>query len=212
MRVKKVVLSLMISLSVLCSVTYAEENITVAVNGENISFDASPRIENERTIVPFRKIFEKLGYSVSWDAGTVTANRGTESIKLQTDSKTIVCNGETKDTPVAPSLIEGRTFVPLRVVAECAGADVEWDADTKTVNITCDVPTAAVPAATAEITVDSAGAVSNSEERDYAVYVTANGKKYHKLGCRTLKNRAYTQIFKTEAEEKGYTPCKICNP
>ncbi len=45
------------------------------------------------------------------------------------------------------------------------------------------------------------------------VYVTANGKKYHKRSCRTLaKSKTVTTLTIDEAKKKGYSPCKVCNP
>ncbi|WP_304354182.1 hypothetical protein [Brachyspira innocens] len=43
------------------------------------------------------------------------------------------------------------------------------------------------------------------------VYITKTGKKYHIKNCRTIKGEAYG-ISLSEAEYKGYTPCKVCKP
>ncbi len=45
----------------------------------------------------------------------------------------------------------------------------------------------------------------------YDVVVTANGKKYHKPGCKTVKQVSKTLSIR-EAKRLGYTPCKICKP
>ena len=37
---------------------------------------------------------------------------------------------------VAPEIINDRTYVPIRFVAEELGADVQWNEETKTVTIT----------------------------------------------------------------------------
>ncbi len=42
------------------------------------------------------------------------------------------------------------------------------------------------------------------------VYVTKNGKKYHKKICSWIKNKDAVAISKEEAVEKGLTPCKRC--
>lgn len=55
----------LISLPVSNEVSDNSENVTVILNGESLSFDKVPIIENGRTIVPFRQIFEALGYEVS---------------------------------------------------------------------------------------------------------------------------------------------------
>jgi hypothetical protein len=43
-------------------------------------------------------------------------------------------NGKTVDAPV--EIIEGSSYVPLRVVSEALGADVKWDGDARTISIT----------------------------------------------------------------------------
>lgn len=43
------------------------------------------------------------------------------------------------------------------------------------------------------------------------VYITKSGKKYHKDGCDSL-SKSKIKISKGEAEQKGYEPCKKCNP
>ncbi len=45
----------------------------------------------------------------------------------------VIINGETKSFPVKPYIAGGRTMVPLRGVFESLGANVEWDAGTRTV-------------------------------------------------------------------------------
>ena len=53
----------------------AEDNIQVVVNGEYVHFDQQPILQNGRTLVPLRGIFEKLGATVEWEESseTVTA-------------------------------------------------------------------------------------------------------------------------------------------
>ncbi|MBE7041985.1 MAG: hypothetical protein E7399_00620, partial [Ruminococcaceae bacterium] len=55
-----------------------EKSISVLVNNQALSFDQPPVIENDRTLVPLRAIFEALGAEVLWDGetSTVTATRG----------------------------------------------------------------------------------------------------------------------------------------
>lgn len=53
----------------------------------------------------------------------------TEPVKL-------VVNGQEIKPDVSPQIIGGRTMVPVRWIAEALGANVEWDAQTKTVIIT----------------------------------------------------------------------------
>jgi hypothetical protein len=58
-----------------------------------------------------------------------TAVLASEPIKL-------VVNGKEIKPDVAPQIVVNRTMVPVRWIAEALGAEVEWDADTRTVIIT----------------------------------------------------------------------------
>ena len=55
---------------------------------------------------------------------------------------------------------------------------------------------------------NSAADSSNSETM---VHITATGKKYHRVGCRTLK-KSDTEVTLDEAKSMGLSPCGICNP
>lgn len=43
------------------------------------------------------------------------------------------------------------------------------------------------------------------------VYITKTGAKYHRDGCSSLK-KSKIAIILQEAVNRGYEPCKICNP
>ncbi len=56
-------------------------------------------------------------------------------IKMVIDNPTVVVNGEESVIDVPPTILNGRTMVPIRFVAENLGAEVEWDGATRTVTI-----------------------------------------------------------------------------
>ena len=118
---------------------YAADAVTVNLNGSQMEFDVNPVIENSRTLVPFRKIFEALDCAVSYTkengAQVVTANRGNQWITLEIGKNEITVDGETKKLDVAPKIVNGRTLVPLRAISEGLDCTVDWSADTKTVDI-----------------------------------------------------------------------------
>lgn len=103
----------------------------VNVDNEAVIYDAAPVIRNDRTLVPIRIVIETLGGKVDWNGVTkeVTLNIDGKEIKM-TVGKTLEKYG------VAPVIIDGRTFVPVRFVADELGATVAWDDATKTVTIT----------------------------------------------------------------------------
>ena len=102
----------------------------VNVDNEAVIYDAAPVIRNDRTLMPIRIITEALGGKVDWNGATkeVTLSINDKEIKM-TIGKTLEKYG------VAPVIIDGRTFVPVRFVADELGANVVWDDATKTVTI-----------------------------------------------------------------------------
>ena len=111
---------------------------TVFYNGEKIKFDQIPVIDNGRTLVPLRAIFEKLGAEVDWngDTQTVTATKGDTSVSLTINNTTAAKNGEAVTLDVPAKIIGGRTLVPVRFVSDCFGVDVKWDGTMKRVDLT----------------------------------------------------------------------------
>ncbi len=105
-------------------------NTDVSVNEDVITNDVAPVIRNDRTLVPIRVVTETLGGKVDWNAKTkeVTLNIDGKEIKM-TIGKTLEKYG------VAPMIINDRTYVPIRFVAEELGAEVQWNEETKTVTI-----------------------------------------------------------------------------
>ena len=112
--------------------------ITVILNGTPIQFDQPPIIENGRTLVPLRAIFEALGAEVDWNSSTqtVTANKEEVTITLKIGSDILVKNCDEIKLDVPAKIINNRTLVPVRVIAESFGAEVDWEQSTRTVTIT----------------------------------------------------------------------------
>jgi len=102
----------------------------VLVDEQAIINDVAPVIHNDRTLVPIRVITEALGGQVAWNeaAKEVTLTVNGKEIKM-TIGKVLEKYG------VAPVIIGGRTFVPVRFVADELGAVITWDDATKTVTI-----------------------------------------------------------------------------
>lgn len=129
--------ALMVVLSGLSSVGFAENNISIYVNERPLQCDVAPFIDNGRTLVPMRQIFEALNAQVSWegDTKTITATKGDIRIVLQINNKTMFKNGTEITMDVAPVISSDRTFVPIRAVSQSLGAEVLWCDGNKTVYI-----------------------------------------------------------------------------
>lgn len=115
-----------------------EKDITILINGEPISFDVPPYLDqNNRLLVPFRAIAEGLGADVYWLPNTrqVSMNRQGRIVLLTLNSNKGIVNGEEKAMDTEPVLKEGRTLVPLRYVGEFLQANVHWDQKERTAHI-----------------------------------------------------------------------------
>jgi len=125
------------------------DNAYMMVNGVMEEVDPSrgtaPTIIAEwgRTVLPLRAIVETLGGEISWDGNErkVTILFKDTIINLWIGKNTAQVNDEyflidSKNPDVSPVIINSRTMVPIRFVAETLGCTVEWDPDTRTVTIT----------------------------------------------------------------------------
>lgn len=107
------------------------------VNAESKRLTSAPVIRNGSTLVPLRFIAETLGIMPSWDAvfSIVDMNIGGHQVRLQIGVRYAGVDGKRVSLDTAPVIIGGVTMVPLRFVSETMGADVMWDAGTRTVTV-----------------------------------------------------------------------------
>jgi hypothetical protein len=99
------------------------------VNGVNKIMDVAPYIKAGRTYVPVRYLGEALGADVAWDevTKTVTLTKGDKSVVLEIGSTIAKVNGADVQMDVAPEIVNGRTMLPARWVAEGLGYAVGWN-------------------------------------------------------------------------------------
>ena len=101
------------------------------------TFDVVPYIKNSRTYVPLRFITESLGASVEWNDETqeVTIRSEEAIIVLKIGSKYIKVDNSTFKIDVAPEIVNDRTMLPIRSIAEYLNCEVNWDDMTNSVII-----------------------------------------------------------------------------
>ncbi len=105
-------------------------SIEMSENGRAFYNDVAPIIVGNRTMVPIRVITELLGGTADW-------NEATKEVTLTIDGKEIkmTVGVVLEKYGVAPVIINGRTYVPIRFVADELGAETDWDEAAKTVII-----------------------------------------------------------------------------
>lgn len=116
---------------------FNREGIRVYIEDKVMSTDASPHLINGRVLVPMRNVMESTGAVLKWEAHTqtATATKGSNTVVVQIANQTATVNDEEIILDVAPAIIGGRTYVPLRFSAESLGYYVKWDQNTQTAYI-----------------------------------------------------------------------------
>ena len=112
-----------------------DQAVSISVNGYQVQFDQPPIERSGRVFVPLRGVFERLGASVVYDNGAITATGNGRNIELSIGSTSAYVNGEQRTLDVAPFLVGNRTLVPLRFISESLGALVSYDDSSKSVAI-----------------------------------------------------------------------------
>lgn len=117
--------------------SYADD-IDIELDEQKITCPVPARIENGRTMVPMRAIFEAFGMEVSWnnDEKSVTATKGDCTIKMTVGETALYVNGEKIEMDTAPFIEDGTTLVPVRAVSESLDAEVTWNDEKRRVEIT----------------------------------------------------------------------------
>lgn len=131
------------------SVMASQEAIEVKMNDKYIDFTdengnkVEPALINDRTMVPMRKIFETLGANVEWDGAlqkvTATTEEKKISLQIENESATVedLKTNEVKNIKLdsVPVILNERTMVPVRFIAESLDKQVGWDGKNQVVVI-----------------------------------------------------------------------------
>ena len=115
-----------------------EKQIRIMINNKFLSTDQPPVLINDRTMVPLRAIFEALGATVDWNdtEKSVNAKKDDTSFYMQIGNNKITVNGNAVELDVPAQIVNDRTMVPVRAVAEAFDCEVSWNGYQKYVIIT----------------------------------------------------------------------------
>ena len=123
---KRKLLCGLLASAVLCFPAEAARPVAVQLDGEPLEISAY--VENGTTYAPLRDLLESLGgWTVWWDGASGTARAASGEIQLSADPgrDLLTVGGQLRACPVA--VVEGRTYVPLRLTMEALGGSVRWD-------------------------------------------------------------------------------------
>ncbi|MBC8079407.1 MAG: C40 family peptidase [Gorillibacterium sp.] len=135
--IKAVLLSSVVFLSMSLNVSHAQaaesRTVKVQVNDELVHFpDAQPFVDkSSRTQIPLRFVSEKMGYSIrSVPVGNhvkITIQNDNNKVVLQTGQNRALVNGKIVTFDTKAIVKKGRTYVPIRFIAESLKTEVKWD-------------------------------------------------------------------------------------
>ena len=118
--------------------SFADTNVNIQIDGKPMKNGAGAIIMENRTMVPFRAVFEELGADmIQWDkeTKTITGVKGDTTIILSIGNNVCFVNGEPQTVEVPPVILNSSTLVPLSFISEKLGYHVGWHASSKTVKI-----------------------------------------------------------------------------
>jgi hypothetical protein len=127
----------MVAIAMFSITVFADKQVKIELDGALVVFDVQPVIEKERTLVPVRSVFEKMGAEVIWYAEDqkVTIEDEYKTIEMKIGNKEALIYRKYDFTgipekvtlEVPAQIIKNRTLIPLRFIAEVLEAEVDWD-------------------------------------------------------------------------------------
>lgn len=117
---------------------YYDEGLQLIINDQKINSSTKLVLKDDRVLVPLRLISEYLGADVKWqeDLRRVDITKDKKEIRVWIDSHLIAYgDGSYGISDVAPLIIDDLTYVPVRLIANALGVDVNWENDTRSVII-----------------------------------------------------------------------------
>jgi uncharacterized protein YxeA len=113
----------------------SNKHVSVLVKGKEVKFDVPPVLKYGRTLIPVRAITNALGADLQLDSetGTITITKDDITIVITIGSGVATINGKEVQMGAPADVMNNRTFVPIRFIAEALKQKVEWDQDTGSV-------------------------------------------------------------------------------
>lgn len=132
---KRPLIALGFSLLLLTGSGFAADLPTLQVDGKEVQ--AVHQVEQGTTYVYLRTMAEAMDNSatVDWTEGGATVRTDSLHLRAIPGRQWLSANDRCLYVSDGIKLSQGRTLVPVRVLADAFGAEVEWDAKTGAVNV-----------------------------------------------------------------------------
>ena len=110
---------------------------SIKAGEDTIDLDAPAYINDSGcTMLPLRAVSEALGATVNWndESRAISILSGSRIISMKIGEKTMYVNGTPIPMNTAPEISNGRTFIPVRDLANALGIkDIQWNEETSTI-------------------------------------------------------------------------------
>ncbi|MBN2795849.1 MAG: glucosaminidase domain-containing protein [Clostridia bacterium] len=138
-KIKATLVIILINLLLVQSVF--AQGLTLIVDGKDLTNLAAPFIRDNRTLVPIKFIGDALEAEVTWheEEQMVTIEKDNLDLTLWIGSRIFLLNDVYHVSDVAPTIINDRTYVPVKLVANAFQVGVLWDGDKYQVTIDSDI-------------------------------------------------------------------------
>lgn len=117
---------------------YAAKEVKIEIDGkEMVPKDMPAVIIDGRTMLPMRQIAQELGCEVNWNeaAQQIYVMRGSDIIVFTVNSKAGYENGKEFTMDVPATIVNDRTMLPVRALADALHLNIKWDDPNRTVSI-----------------------------------------------------------------------------
>lgn len=117
---------------------YAAKEVKIEIDGkEMVPKDMPAVIIDGRTMLPMRQIAQELECEVNWNeaAKQIYVMRGSDIIVFTVDSKTGYENGKEFTMDVPATIVNDRTMLPVRALADALHLNIKWDDPNRIVSI-----------------------------------------------------------------------------
>lgn len=117
---------------------YAAKEVKIEIDGKAmVPKDMPAVIIDGRTMLPMRQIAQELGCEVNWNeaAKQIYVMRGSDIIVFTVDSKTGYENGKEFTMDVPATIVNDRTMLPVRVLADALHLNIKWNDPNRIVSI-----------------------------------------------------------------------------
>jgi hypothetical protein len=138
-------------------------------------------------------------------ARSYAVSAGLTEAELEADPRPIrlMLDGRLLSDDITAVMVDGVLMVPVAPLVDALGGEFEYDVENglALISFAAHRP-AAEPRPLSQQT---------TEEGAILVFVAKTGDRYHLQGCRYLSSGGEA-VTLDAAEQRGYVPCKVCNP